>query len=287
MLSITLGPVALPVAPLLLAASVWAGAAIAARLGGRGAVAAGAPGAPHTPDAGLGTKAGDAVFHASLIGLAVARLVHLVLHAGAYAASPWSLLDLRDGGWNASSGSAAALAWMAVRGWRTAGLRRPLAAAALATIAIWTLGSFATGRYGRPALPDVAVVDLATGRRTSLAQAAAGRPVVLNLWASWCGPCREEMPALARAQRRDPGIAFLFVNQGEAPEAVRAYLQREGLPLREVLLDADAALGPAVGSRGLPTTLFHDARGRRTDAHFGVLSEAGLESRLRRLRATP
>jgi thiol-disulfide isomerase/thioredoxin len=273
MLSIPLGPLALPVAPLLLVASVWMGTAVAGRLAARGGERA--------------TPAGDAVFHASLFGLAVARLVHLALNAGAYAASPASILDLRDGGWHASSGSAAALAWMAVRGWRSAALRRPLAAAALAAIATWTLGSFATGRYDRPGLPDLEVVDLATGRRTSLVQAAAGRPVVLNLWASWCGPCREEMPALARAQLREPGIAFLFVNQGETPEAVRAYLQREGLALREVLLDGGGALAVSVGSRGLPTTLFHDARGRRTDVHVGVLSEAGLQSRLRRLRAPP
>jgi thiol-disulfide isomerase/thioredoxin len=148
----------------------------------------------------------------------------------------------------------------------------------------WGLGSVATGRHDRPALPELAVIDLETGRRTTLAEAAAGRPAVVNLWASWCGPCREEMPVLAAAQQREPGIAFLFVNQGEPPHAVRAYLARLGTPLRDVLLDADSALGPAVGSRGLPTTLFHDARGRRVDAHFGVLSGPALEARLKALR---
>jgi hypothetical protein len=61
---------------------------------------------------------------------------------------------------------------------------------------------------------------------------------------------------------------------------------RLGLPLREVLLDPGSKLGPAIGSRGLRATLFYDARENLIDAHFGVLSSAALESRLRVLRAT-
>ena len=90
----------------------------------------------------------------------------------------------------------------------------------------------------------------------------------------------------AAAQQREAQIGFLFVNQGESDAAVRSYLASLGLPLREVLLDAGSKLGPAVGSRGLPTTLFYDARGKLVDAHFGVLNAPALESRLRTLRET-
>lgn len=65
---------------------------------------------------------------------------------------------------------------------------------------------------------------------------------------------------------------------------MRAYLTARGLLLREVLMDRGSKLGPAVGSRGLPTTLFYDAQGRLVDAHFGVLNAAALEGRLRQLR---
>jgi len=66
---------------------------------------------------------------------------------------------------------------------------------------------------------------------------------------------------------------------------VHAYLSDQDLPLREVQLDPGSKLDPAVGSRGLPTTLFYDVEGRLVDAHFGVLNAAALEVRLRQLRA--
>ena len=92
---------------------------------------------------------------------------------------------------------------------------------------------------------------------------------------------------LAAAQQRESAIGFLFVNQGESRSAVQAYLTDQGLPLREVLLDPASALGRAVGSRGMPTTLFYDAQGRLLDSHMGVLNAAALEGRLRPLRGTP
>ena len=297
MLSIALGPVALPVAPLLLIGAVWLGAGVAGRLERRAAVArdathgaasgAGAPGAPGgrgpTRRRGDAGDAGDATMVAALLGLVAARIVFVALHREAFAASPWSVLDLRDGGWHAPTGFAAAAAWLIVRGAREPSMRRPLAAGALVAALAWGGGSLALGRWDRPAMPALELVELDGGRATTLAAAAAGRPAVVNLWASWCAPCRAEMPVLADAQRREPGVAILLVNQGESEAAVRAYLRREGLALREVLLDGGARLGPAVGSGGLPTTVFFDAQGRRVDAHFGVLSEAALRARIRAL----
>jgi hypothetical protein len=91
---------------------------------------------------------------------------------------------------------------------------------------------------------------------------------------------------LAEAQRREARVGFLFVNQGESEATVRTYLASLRAPLREVLLDPGSRLGPAVGSSGLPTTLFYDAEGTLVGAHFGVLNAAALESRLRTLRAS-
>jgi thiol-disulfide isomerase/thioredoxin len=129
------------------------------------------------------------------------------------------------------------------------------------------------------------LLALEDGRETPLPQIGAGQPRVVNLWASWCGPCRQEMPLLAQAQQREAQVRFLFVNQGESSSAVQAYLAHEGFALRDVWRDPTAALGPAVGSRGLPTTLFYDAQGRLVGRHFGVLNGPALELRLRELRA--
>jgi hypothetical protein len=65
---------------------------------------------------------------------------------------------------------------------------------------------------------------------------------------------------------------------------VRAYLRREGLAAEGLWLDEGKALAAAVGSHGLPTTLFFDAQGRRVDAHLGALNAAALQVRLQRLR---
>ena len=275
MLSISIGPLALPVAPLLLLAAVW----LASWLAGRWAA--------RLAGQELSEAAGNAVFHAALLGLLAARLVHLALHAGAYLTAPLAALDIRDGGWHAPSGALAGAAWLAWRGHRWPLLRGPLAGAAAVAGALWFGATVVTGLGQAREMPAVTLAELGTGRVLDLRAAARGRPVVVNLWASWCGPCRQEMPLLAAAQQRETRVGFVFVNQGEPAFTVQAYLAREGLRLREVLLDAGAKLGPAVGSRGLPTTLFYDARGRQVGAHFGVLNAAALEVRVRELRGAP
>lgn len=280
MLSIPLGPVALPLAPLILLAAVWAAAGLASRVARREAPAddASAPPRPALtrPPAGgsraLGDAAGHVVFMAALIGLGAARLAHLALHAPAYLAEPWFVLDLRDGGWHLPSGWAAAAAFVLWRARRAPPLRRALAAGATLGLVLGLTPVLLQQMHRAAERPMLPLDRLEGGAPVTLAQVAAGRPAVVNLWATWCAPCRSEMPTLAAAQRREPDVAFIFVNQGEAAGTVRAWLQREGLPLQEVLLDPHAALGAALGSRGLPTTLFYDAAGRAVDAHFGVLN---------------
>ena len=272
MLSLSLGPIALPLAPALLLIAIWGSSWLASRLARQGA------------DKVPGEQAGRTVTHAALLGLVAARLAYLVWHADAYLASPWAAFDLRDGGWSAPAGLVAGVAWLAWRGLVTPWLRRPLAVSGAAGVAFWWLATLASGLAGTHSLPPVQLVRIEDARVLSLTEAARGRPVVVNLWASWCGPCRVEMPMLAAAQQREPTVAFLFVNQGESPATVQSFLQKQSFTLREVMLDSGSSLGQAIASRGLPITLFFDAKGRQVDAHFGILNPAALESRLRQLQ---
>ncbi len=296
MLSFSLGPIALPVGPvLMLVAAVLASMvaewvarhqakqtvvdrADADTLGNDAAAGPAASPAPRR------VAAGDAITASVLLGLLAARLGHLALNWQAYAESPASVIDIRDGGWNLWIGLAVGLAWLLRLGWRAPTQRPALAAGAAVGLVIWSMGLLMQQRAAPAGYPEVSLVALKDATPATLAQAARGRPVVVNLWASWCGPCRVEMPDLAEAQRRHPDIGFLFVNQGESADKVQAFLARSGLALDEVWLDQGSSLGRAIRSPGLPTTVFLDAQGRQVDAHFGVLSAASLQAKVEALR---
>ena len=272
MLSVSLGPLALPVAPLILLLSAWVAASVAGRQVGKEDRA----------------RAENTLWGALLLGLLAARIGYVLPYSAIYLATPWTLFDLRDGGWLSPAGLIAGAAWLAWRAWQWPAARRALGLAALTGATLWGGVSaavwWADGGALRPLVPHVMLTDAATGQVRSLPEVIRGKPAVVNLWASWCGPCRIEMPDLAAAQQREPGIQFIFVNQGETVQAVQAYLQRSGLALQNVLIDANRSLGPAVGSQGLPTTLFFDASGRQVDAHFGVINPAALQARVQALR---
>lgn len=275
MLSLTVGPLAFPLPPLLVLLSLFAALWVARR---------GVPAAERG-------RAENAVWGAAVAGLLAARAGHLALNAAAYAAHPLSVLDVRDGGWSWPAGLAVGLGWLAWHAQRWPAAGRAFASAALVGVVLWAGGGAALRAAGpgdgAATAPAVPLAALDGAAAANLPQLFDGRPLVLNLWATWCGPCRAEMPVLAAAQAAHPGVRFVFANQGESPEAVRRYLAAERLALHDVWLDRAGALGPAVGSRGLPTTLFYDAAGRRVDAHFGVLNAAALQARLRRLPAGP
>ncbi|MDR6212965.1 TlpA disulfide reductase family protein [Paracidovorax wautersii] len=111
--------------------------------------------------------------------------------------------------------------------------------------------------------PALQATDLATGQRRSLAD-FAGRPLLVNVWATWCGPCRVEMPGLnALAERLGPeGLQFVALNHGEMPERVQRFLAE--VPVRgTVLLDRSQLLLKAwSGGLSLPATFLFDAQGR-------------------------
>ena len=164
-------------------------------------------------------------------------------------------------------------------------LRKPLLLVALAIGLAWIAlpGALRFGDDPSVAMLDALPVAMLTGPANGLVARAAGRPLVVNLWATWCAPCRHEMPLLAAAQRTRPEIAFAFANQGEDVATAQRYLADSGLALDHVLLDPGKAIGAAIGSRALPVTLFYAADGRLVDTHVGALTAGSLDAALRRI----
>jgi thiol-disulfide isomerase/thioredoxin len=202
-----------------------------------------------------------------------------------YVDLPLSILNIRDGGWEPAAGVVVALLFGLQRARRQAGLRKPVLAAAFTTGTVLLLGGIANFMMANSAvtLPPLILSSL-EGGSVSLA-GFAGEPTVVNLWATWCPPCRREMPALQQAQAANPDVNFVFVNQGEESPTIVAYLDRQGLALRNVLVDPQSRVGAALGHGALPTTLFFDAQGRLAGTRIGELSQATLTQRLAGLRA--
>ncbi len=226
---------------------------------------------------------GNLAFVLLLVALLAARTGYVASAWSAYAAHPADMLNVRDGGFIAWVGL---LALIVIAGGLAAVRRRlrvPLSVTVLAGIATWGLVLLA-GRQldatAQPPLPQIALHAL--DGQTQSVEAWRGRPLVINFWATWCPPCRREMPVLAEAQRRYPEVRFVFADQGESPAQVRRFLERQNLHLENVFLD-DGALGRYYRVRGFPTTVFIGADGRMADIHVGELSRASLEHSLRRI----
>jgi thiol-disulfide isomerase/thioredoxin len=219
------------------------------------------------------------------VGFAAARIAYVAQYAGAYFAAPASMLDVRDGGFNPWAGFAAGALFGA---WRLRGrplLRLPFWAAFATGGVMWAAANAALELHLRAQavrLPPLVLTRL-EGEEVALST-FTGRPLVVNVWATWCPPCVREMPMLQAQQARRPDVHFVFINHREPQAQVAGWLGARGFALRNVLLDPGGEAMAAFGQHGLPTTLFFDPQGRLVSARTGELSAATLEERLRAAR---
>ena len=222
-----------------------------------------------------------------LVALLVARLAFVWRYRAAYADSPWDVFNIRDGGWDAQAGMVAAWVYALVLMHKQAVLRKPLLAALGTASVVWAAGTLALmgSTSQAPQLPAITLQSLVAGQPPVSLASFKGKPVVMNLWATWCPPCQREMPVLQRGQREHPDVHYVFVNQGEAPEVVQAYLSGHSLALNHVLLDTKGEVAARFAAAGYPTTLFFDAQGRLVAQRMGEVSWPTLSDKVERIRA--
>lgn len=186
----------------------------------------------------------------------------------------------------------------ATRRWRKAWLWTAAVVAVLALVYGLVRPSGEPTKVGTVA-PEFALDNL-TGPGTISSADLKGKPLVINFWASWCDPCREEAPLLEAAWRehRDEGLTILGVDLRDAPPNARAFIREHDLTYPTVT-DPDMDLAGALGigaNDGLPQTFFVDSEWRlqaieageatRTEAGvvvLGALSEELLDAQIDRL----
>jgi peroxiredoxin len=135
----------------------------------------------------------------------------------------------------------------------------------------------------RAPAPAFELPDLRGGEQVSLA-GYRGRPLLLNFWASWCGPCIEEMPAIAEFARSNEDIAVLGIASMDRPEDSREFVDGKDIDF-DLAVDRSGEVLGRYGSTGLPTTVLIDTDGRVVSTVFGPLDGDDLDSLGETLRA--
>ena len=115
-----------------------------------------------------------------------------------------------------------------------------------------------------------------------------GSPGVINVWASWCAPCRAEAPELVAVHKRNPGVEFLGLDTRDTDTAARQFIEKYGITYPN-LADPDGQLvlkfSDSLPPQAIPSTLLIDAQGRVAGRFLGAVTATELEDALQQLQA--
>jgi len=139
----------------------------------------------------------------------------------------------------------------------------------------------AAGRIGAPA-PDFEWTSL--DGQTLRLSTYRGKVVVVNFWATWCPPCREEMPALQRVAASERDVVVLEVDLMEPGDKARSFLDSLGLDRLQPVLDGDGATTRRFGVLSLPSTFFVDKTGVIRHLELTAMSEAQIRTGIQKAR---
>ena len=203
----------------------------------------------------------------------MARLIFVIDLWEIYQKDWLSVLNIRDGGFNSYSGWFAGLTVLLVRAKASSAYVVLSKSGAITAAALFPLVVIQT-LYNTSPSPLNINAQTSSGEYQSL-ELNIGKPVVINFWASWCPPCRREMPVLARAQQTQSDVKFIFINQSEAPTKAERFLMSQGVDLENTYFDFAGNISKV--KRIWPANYaFFNAKGELVDRHMGELSEASL-----------
>lgn len=131
------------------------------------------------------------------------------------------------------------------------------------------------GRAG--AAPGISLPDLADPSTTRTLDALRGQPVVINLFASWCLPCRRELPVLQAASIANPDVAFLGIDHQDSRRAALQMLREAGVTY-PAAHDPNGTTAAAYQARGMPTTILITRHGTVAATHLGELTQPQLDT---------
>lgn len=209
-----------------------------------------------------------------------ARATHVVRNFDNFRTEPLRSLNVLDGGffWQIGLITVAILTVAIFRKARL--IAWGFTALTLSAVVIAATISLAPSTPALP-LPEGEIERL-EGGLTAL-PAITGKPMVINLWATWCPPCRRELPMMAEVAKNTDIAHFIFADQGEDRSRVEAFLRQERIELPTTLLDSLGTLTSHYQTPGLPATLFVDTRGNLQAVHLGEISKEQLLSKLAEL----
>lgn len=222
---------------------------------------------------------------ATLAFIIGARAGHVIQHGESFLAEPLRALYIWQGGFMIGAGVALALSYTLIcfrRELRLA-LWAGLPAAVSAYVAFFVL-QLTAGTPATP-LPSGETFRTLAGEpfQPSLLE---GKPTVINLWATWCPPCRREMPMMADVAANTDAARLVFVNQGEGADVIQRFLTTENLELDHVVLDSLGEFGRHYEVPGLPATFFIGSDGALQYVHMGEISREGLLTGIQKLQDT-
>lgn len=212
----------------------------------------------------------------ALVATLGSRLVYAASTPSAYLSEPWTLLYFWQPGFSVWGAVLSAIIFTGFYLYK----KPKLLPSSLTSLGIASLVGLALvlltpgNQFTSEGLPDQVFTNL-DGEELQLTE-FQGKPLVINMWATWCPPCRREMPMLESFEN-DDRVQLIMINQGESPVAVDQFLRSQNLSFNTILIDIHQKAGRIFRAPGLPATVFYNAKGEQIDRHFGELSRAQIE----------